>query len=186
MHRSFSSFAPCLFSCCRQRMEVLWVYCGKWFLYCGLNGLKPSLNGCLTPSCYYGDSAPRWRAPWDCPYGAHAHMWTSLPGVTEGGRSHLPPTEQPRPPSLLVEGVRMASKKRGTPAQGMGMCCYASPSCLRIRLIRSRSMRRSSSPISSWLKRWVASRRIVRKTSSRSTLVMLKGLPPLGRGVERA
>jgi len=51
------------------------------------------------------------------PYGAHAHMWTSLPGVTEGGRSHLPPTEQPRPPSLLVEGVRMASKKRGAPLE---------------------------------------------------------------------
>src|SRR5918998_3370562 len=31
----------------------------------------------------------------------------SLPRVTEGGRKYPPPTEQLRPPSLLVEGVRM-------------------------------------------------------------------------------
>ena len=31
----------------------------------------------------------------------------SLPRVTEGGRKYPPPTEQLRPPSLLVEGMRM-------------------------------------------------------------------------------
>ena len=58
---------------------------------------------------------------------------------------------------------------------------YASPSCLRIRLILSRRSCRSSSPSSSRLYRSVASRRMIRKRSASSTLVLLKGLPPLGQ-----
>ena len=38
-------------------------------------------------------------------------------GGHRGGLEVPPPTEQLRPPSLLVEGVRMASKKRGAPAR---------------------------------------------------------------------
>ena len=73
-----------------------------------LNGLLTFYYGTLNSGCYDGDGAP----------GGGLSMRTySLPRVTEGGRKYPPPTEQLRPPSLLVEGVRMASKKRGAPAR---------------------------------------------------------------------
>jgi hypothetical protein len=51
----------------------------------------------------------------------------------------------------------------------------------RRRLIRSRRSILSSSPMISWLKRAIASSRMRRIRRSSTTLVLLKGFPPLGR-----
>src|ERR687894_226003 len=50
-----------------------------------LNGFLTFHYGALNSSCYDGDSGPGGGLLGiDSPYGAHAHRWTSLLGVTEG------------------------------------------------------------------------------------------------------
>src|SRR5829696_9565226 len=56
-------------------------------------------------------------------------------------------------------------------------------SCLRMRLILSRSSWRSSSESSSWLKRSTASRRTCRRTRSWSIMDLAIGRTPFGPGL---
>lgn len=73
-----------------------------------LNGLLTFYYGTLNSGCYDGDGAP----------GGGLSMRTySLPRVTEGAGSTPLLRNNSGPPSLLVEGVRMASKKRAAPAR---------------------------------------------------------------------
>jgi hypothetical protein len=58
-----------------------------------LNGFLTFYYGALNCSCYYGDSAPGGGLLGILALDPSSHMWTSLPGVTEG----LGTAESPAP-----------------------------------------------------------------------------------------
>ena len=58
-----------------------------------LNGFLTFYYGALNSSCYYGDSDPGGELLGILPLDPSSHMWTSLPGVTEG----LGTAESPAP-----------------------------------------------------------------------------------------